>query len=598
MNTMDLAKHLRETQRARLNPAREILTGDVSRLIKKGIEQYNRENIQDARESYRNAVKLDRRAARIVFLSLYSQESQVTLADEVQRIERLCVVPPPGRISAAEKPNMKERSDVEKFLRRYGSQINTERLKTFQLWLLWSYVEEKDDKKADELFAQFIAETNLKALSADESYTLAYLMLKAHGDLMVPPKSLSQIQILLSNAFKEFKIELAESAFRELLSESYKDRTPPIWYISMLSSLSQFQLQSFWIPFRLGMYLDTRNHSQKELEFALILLDRAQSNLSKAGVEEDRRLLAWIDYGRAISYMNLSYYRSPQDKIRLLNQASEVLTRLKNRVEAKKGWPELDSIYFYVANVSLLSGNIKGAKAEVFSGLDQFPESQDLKLLRWFLVLAEGQADNALKLVRNHLQTMTKKDPAYKTWYTYSIMLQLLIGEGDFITEARRYLDASYDEQDYIRMMLYWALSKRQRESEAKILLADRWPSIKSADWPARLEQGDKKVWPEMLLAYYSGKIDREEVYGPLENRTAFEKSKLTMLGTSFLGFQCDYFYDAMHQEVSNNPSDRQMRALGSLEKVVASQQFSYFEFHAARYLINRLQSQVSEGAP
>jgi hypothetical protein len=78
----------------------------------------------------------------------------------------------------------------------------------------------------------------------------------------------------------------------------------------------------------------------------------------------------------------------------------------------------------------------------------------------------------------------------------------------------------------------------------------------------------------------------------PLEDPRTLEKSKLTMIGENLLGFQNDYFCDALLQEVSGTPDGRQKRALKSLEQVIATQQLNYFEYRMARCLAGKHRSQ------
>jgi hypothetical protein len=594
LNTNKIAGYLRQTQHARLKPIQGKVTEDrVSELIKTGIQQYNKQQLQMAKESFDAAVRLNPATASRAFQSLYSQDSQITLVEKLQRMNWLCSLPLPGEIATSKKPEAKERIEVEEFLRDFGSQISAENRFSFQLWLLWSCSGDKGDKRAAELRERLIAEAKLSKRSAKESYLLAYLMLEAHGELMVRPNGFPEIRKLLLSAFKEFTEKEAERAYDELSSVINQRwvTAAPIWYISLLSTLADLHPRSFWIPYRLGAYLTSGRYSQKELESALVLLDRAIANLASIELNDQRRLRAWLDYNRSTAYQQLSYYQDAQNRRILLDQAYDLLRPLKAREQEKKGWPGLEFIYYDISLIHILSGKTDQAMVEVENGLERFPESLNLLTLKCFLLLAMDRLEEAWKMARDYTDKSEGKEPFYQIWSRTTAMIQMLLGEKDFNSVSRRYLNASYDDRDYIRMMLYWALCKQGREADAKELLAERWPEIKPSDWTERLEQGDKSVRGEMLLAYYAGKIGREEVFGPLEDRKVFEKSNLTKIGETFLGFQCDYFYDALLQEVSGNPDDRPKRAIKSLEKVVAVQQPTYFEYHMARYLVGKLRS-------
>jgi len=595
MDLRQLARHLQETQRVSLSPIKkDLLSDEPTEGVKQGINELINGRMDNAAELFKKSIRLNRRSAYQAFLALYPRQSQLDLSEQLARLEKTYHLPAPGEVSNWGYPSIQVRHEIEDFLEHHGSQIETEQRRKLQLCLLGCYLKLGYQEKGESLLQELLSQRKKQRWNPDEEYITAYWMLERHKWRFSEPNNLSQIQELFLSAFKQFNDEKAEKAFDGLLSPFYKPtkRTAPIWHCSLLNALADLYHDNFWIPYWLGEYMASGDYSEKELKLALLLLGKAQANLSRVKPEDQARMRSWLDFKKATTLRNLSYYKDTQNRKPLLNQAFDLLMSLKARGETKKGWPGLESMYYDVAVVHLYSGNIDQATAEVENGLERFPESVSLQFLRFFLRLAVGQADEALKLAEDRLDKLAKADSIYGDWLLYTTMLQVLTGEGDFNYAARRYLNTSYDDRDCVRMMLYWALCKHHREDEAKDLLLERWQMIQSPGWSVRLEQGDKEVWGEMLIGYYAGKITREEIFGPLEDRETFEKSKLAMIGKSFLEIRIDYFYDALFQEVSGNSTDRKKRALESLEKVATAQQPTYLEYHMARYLIKQLQSE------
>ena len=67
-------------------------------------------------------------------------------------------------------------------------------------------------------------------------------------------------------------------------------------------------------------------------------------------------------------------------------------------------------------------------------------------------------------------------------------------------------------------MMLYWSLCLSNNKADAEGLLKDRWSQIDPFTWQTRLARGDVKVWREMLIGYYAGRVPRGEIFQMLED--------------------------------------------------------------------------------
>jgi hypothetical protein len=90
-------------------------------------------------------------------------------------------------------------------------------------------------------------------------------------------------------------------------------------------------------------------------------------------------------------------------------------------------------------------------------------------------------------------------------------------------------------------------------------------------------------------VGYALRKVERNEVFGPLEGPGAFEKSPLSRMGMSLAQVRCEaFFYDALLEGVGGDPRDRRKRERKLLEKVVKTGCFTYFEYLMAGCLLHK----------
>jgi hypothetical protein len=150
---------------------------------------------------------------------------------------------------------------------------------------------------------------------------------------------------------------------------------------------------------------------------------------------------------------------------------------------------------------------------------------------------------------------------------------------------ARDFLKTDHSLAPYIAMMLYWRLAG-ENKAAAQVVISERWDGIapKTGTWQARMEQGDIAVWGEKLIGFYKeGKVP-DELFAELEDETRFgNKSDLRHLPKPRLGFLCEaYFYDALLADANGDKA----RSTASLEKVLATNHASYFEYGIAKMFL------------
>jgi lipoprotein NlpI len=217
---------------------------------------------------------------------------------------------------------------------------------------------------------------------------------------------------------------------------------------------------------------------------------------------------------------------------------------------------------------------------------------------RFALLLAAGRIDEALQIAERARELPGKLNPKPLTRSeadseSSALMLaalsQLVTNGEKAEYAARKFLATTHESRDYIRLMLYWHLSRRGEVDVAKAYLDERWRGIDKYSWPARLAQGDTPVWRERLIGYYLGNITRDEIFAPLRTREAFEASGLNRIGRSYDEMLSEaYFYDALLQAVTGDPATRSARFMQAIQRVLEVGHGDIYEYLMARYLRSR----------
>ncbi|HEY0991048.1 MAG TPA: hypothetical protein VGD80_28545, partial [Kofleriaceae bacterium] len=91
-----LAGALRDTQRARLHPARPAMAGDAGRLaaqVRRGIEALGADRFDDAEAQFASAIRVDRAAAVAVFLGMHRALSALEPGRRIEQLVARCHLP-------------------------------------------------------------------------------------------------------------------------------------------------------------------------------------------------------------------------------------------------------------------------------------------------------------------------------------------------------------------------------------------------------------------------------------------------------------------------------------------------------------------------
>ena len=202
---------------------------------------------------------------------------------------------------------------------------------------------------------------------------------------------------------------------------------------------------------------------------------------------------------------------------------------------------------------------------------------------KFFLHLANSEIEEALGVTR----LINQREPFNEASMLFITGLaEILTNHQNAEYTARKFLNTDHEYRDYIRMMLYTHIMEQGRISDAKIYLNERWREINPLSWDGRLRQNDANVWREMWIGYYNGTVDRQDIFGPLQDLESFHNHPFSKLGMPYSGLLCEaYFYEALLQGVTGPEMTRNRRRLENLNKALETNYYSYYEYHMARYL-------------
>jgi hypothetical protein len=296
---------------------------------------------------------------------------------------------------------------------------------------------------------------------------------------------------------------------------------------------------------------------------------------------------------RGYAYLQEMYYGDADQRLQAYQAIVKLLRPLIEQVPRdQKGWPQQESIYESLVSAHLRVNDIDEAARLTEEGLKHFPENNVLVEDKFVIFVAKLHPDLAVQFGQQLSRGPQRDDTGV---IFESALAQFLTKNPEFEYQARRFLyTTTHEYRDYIRMLLYCWLCDQNRPQEAKELLNERWLTIVPETWKDRLQKGDSTVWQEKLIAYYlqKEKVDKEEIFGPLKNRAAFEASPLSRVGLPFSMIYTEaYFYDAMLQSVSGDPATRRQRQLASLQKVLDFKYYPSLEYRMARCLVSQLQA-------
>jgi thioredoxin-like negative regulator of GroEL len=597
LDTAQLVRALQETQAARFAPNRPSLPDHAATEILVGMEALEQGDFPLAEERFRQAVAADRRGAIATFLAAYASRDSVSTTGELNKLTQACApFEPPGRLNERRSIDGQTRFEIEDFLARHQHSIANRDRASLEYCLLEHYAGQGYGNHVRPSLDLFKGPRYDGQLEPNQKYALGYWTLELSGRSFDPPPDQAAAENWLVSAFREWKETAqdqasAQEAFQELLSryESRYDKLPPRWYMDMLQRLGELHPKNPYITYALGITL-AGGSDEADVKKALFWLKRAREYIDGSAVSAaDRpRLSSWIEYGVAKNYSaeaRISAGNARQEA------AKEATSRLKTVIQRVKkdgfildeNWPGAVA-YATLIDTHLFRNEIEEA-ARLLDDLgdDGLTERPELVINRFFLLFAAGRTDEALQFAERapEISDFDRGDALF-----LAALSQLVTDRPEAEYAARKFLATTHESRDYIRLMLYWHLARRGKVDLAKGYLEARWRDIDKDSWPARLAQGNAKVWRERLVGYFLGNVKPNEIFAPLRSREAFESSELSRTGMSYDDIRCEaYFYDGLLQSVTGDPATRSARFAQAMQRVLEVGHGDIFEYLMARYL-------------
>ena len=275
-----ISSKLRDTQLARLKQtSAEIPRSRISDLVRRGLDDLNKDNCEKAARLFKEAIDLDPDAATSAFLALYARQPEVTLERKLRRIEQTRPLPGPGEVSRAKRSSYQDRYEIEELLEQSGPQLSPKRRRFLEFCLVNGNLALGFHEDTKVLFDQLLSGRGMESWNPEEEYFLAYHLLSAHNQGLIPLPNLDQVQALLSNSFRKWNSnKQADAAFSELAKLSQKSSTSCRFW-DMMDHLAEFSPRSFSIPYSLGLHYVDSGPTLVEKRKALVLFDRAEGNI-------------------------------------------------------------------------------------------------------------------------------------------------------------------------------------------------------------------------------------------------------------------------------------------------------------------------------
>jgi hypothetical protein len=594
-----LVRALQDTQAARLAPNRQSSPDRPGPGLLTGIEALEQRDFPRAEQRFGEAVAADRGRAIATFPAAYAGRDAVSMKGELNKFTEACLrFKLPGKLNeprSIDEAEPFERFELEDFLNRYQHAIADPDRVRLEYCLLERYAERAYDGRHMRASLQTLNTPSYSdLLEPNQKYAVGYWTLELSRRSFDPPADLATAENWLASAFREWKeTEQDEAngqdAFLELLNR-YSSRSPR-WYLDLLQRLGELRPKNFYVAYELAHKL-SEGSDEADFNKALFWLERARGLIDgPAMAEADKaRLSAWIEYGLAKNYFAKARFSAGKASQEAAQEATSRLMALiqslkKDGLIREDNWPGAIA-YSTLIHTHLFRDDIdEAAKILGDSRNTGLTDDPDLVGNTFTLLLATGRIDEAIQSSERARQL-----PALETGaLMLTAMSQLVADRPDAEYAARKLLATKHQFRDYIRLMLYWHLSRRGKVDLAKAYLDERWRGIDKDSWRARVEQGDQDVWRERLIGYYLGNVTRDEIFAPLRNREAFGASGFNLIGQTYDEMRCEaYFYDALLQAVTGDPATRSARFAKSIQEVLETRAGHYYEYQMARYLRSR----------
>ncbi len=601
-----LVNDLRQIQGSHMKPA-DIPSANkaLGVQIHAGISALENDAPDIATLAFQQALASEPERAIEFFLAHYNS-NRTNLAVRYDRYQSACQpLIPPGSLETSRTFKFKARDEyearfglevrfeIEDLLERNNEQLNENQRLVLEYCLLEHYAGVKAERHLASSLEYFSDPSRIKSLSPEQIYTLGYWQLRQAGFTQLPPQQFEQTKRLLILAFHRWTEQhsaIAEAAFSELLNR-YRWQLPP-WYITLLEQVATAGPTNLYIMKAMGQVL-AGGRNVSDIDRGIEWLGKAQKHLAITTMQDKTFEQVWLDYYVANAYYKRTFFSQAEQRTIDSNLArkrlEELIATLKKLGQLENpNWPAVFA-YDNLIQVHLSNNAIEDA-SQVLKDAADLPELQENPLIQTDLfLLSLARGDNMSLQLAQRMYKASASEQLPEALFMLAIAT-LLNQTDDAEIYAREFFTTDHPFRDYIRLMLYWHLSKQGKPDQARAYLEERWQNIDASSWPARLQQGDAAAWREQLIAYFLGELPQEKLFAPLLSRQSFDKSALRHLGVYGLNYQGlsseAYFYDALLQQVSGDPSTQQSRYEAGLQKTLKLSNAVLYEYLMASYLL------------
>jgi hypothetical protein len=575
----DLAGSLRATQRAsRQRPGPATRGGDrrSAALVRRGLIALDAGRARAAATKFARALRRDRSAAIEAFLSGYGMLSSLGPARRTNTLLAACSIDGSGTLSKVSPTITYEIDDV---LASGTETMPSAVRRRLELCRTDPLAELQTPQEMQNRLSSLLEEVPIEEWSDDEALFLARRWLTANYQATTPPAEVEKLKRLFLRGFSHRahgQLLIAWKAMQEGVGQS-----PWRWVRDLIADVaSQLPPEPLGLRWWIAEWLN--EFGELEAQRALGLIDGLDARMTT----REHWVLNLI---RAEINIHLGDYGDEAQRAKRFDDAARLLhDLLRTQPDPELAVHAARSL----VDAHIRRGDVVNAKQTIAEATGLLRDTKHFDDLTFWLEIASGAESKAREVAAR----IARRDKTDITSLFVNAVLATLTRSEDFDAAARAFI--FHDEKnphpyaDYIRLLLFWALSETGRDDVAKRLLDDRMRTVRIDAWPARLQQRDTMVWREMLVAYFAGAIPDADIFDPLRDDASFRASSLHQTELALDGLRCEaYFYSALRERVQGPAESRDKRYRAKLELVLATKQYAYLEYRMAQFLLARHES-------
>jgi hypothetical protein len=561
----NMTDYLWDTQRARLEPFKVRLQNQMVAInIDHGIQALDERHFAEAERYFNEALQRDRHHAIQCFLVAYSESLRSALNSRFAEISK-------NPLTAS--LNRPQRVDLEEFIVNLGSEVKTEKARKLKLSLLSTCPDNLRQKRMALALDLMNGYGSADQWPADEAAWLALNAVKDFNPIKDPPDLKEGAEVFLKSAFCRLDSEERYKTFTKVLDIAQKPG-PNNWYRKILNDLADL-CSDMNVHLTLALRL-ADSEKQEDLERAQELVNRANESITKSRLSPEDQ--AWKkDFALYSQAAVLKGFASMGFTDRWQEAEKLLLDLLDSKAVGERARETM-------AQLRLEQERYKEANDIISAALKKWPGNANFHIRKLWAELFTGHFDGAAEASASALRQADVQHADSTGLLCAAAIGQLLTGTGQWEETGRRFLETEHEYVPYVAMLLFARMAGNKKEDALKVI-ERLWSNSDPRSWKERLRAGDDTAWREMLIGYYLNKVNREDIFGSLEDDTKFISSELQYLSLPRRGMLCEaYFYDALLAEAKGKIVLRN----DNLRQVLSTNHRGYLEYNMAKFLLQQ----------